>query len=218
MSSTNVIDPIYTQSGTDVYNIGIEITDGNGCKSVDKLDIKGLELPKANAGEDRVEDWGQDFVLNGSATGGAGAYTYLWSPADSLRSVPTLQQPTANILESTIFTLEVTDAKGCKGSDDVVITIIGQPLKVSILQKPDPLCFGNSAVLEALPSGGTGVYKYEWYNLADPSTVIGTEKTLDIAPTENAVYKVVLNSVGEKAFDPTSATHTVQVYSLPTNE
>ena len=59
LSSTNVIDPIYTQSGTDVYNIGIEITDGNGCKSVDKLDIKGLELPKANAGEDRVEDCGQ---------------------------------------------------------------------------------------------------------------------------------------------------------------
>lgn len=216
LSSTDVLNPVYTQSGTDTYNIGIEITDGNGCKNNDKLDITGLELPKANAGDDRIEDWGQDFTLYGSATGGTGPYSYLWSPADSLQTAPTLQQPTANVLESTIFSLEVTDSKGCKGSDDVIITIIGQPLKVSILQKPDPLCFGNSAVLEALPSGGTGVYKYEWYNLANPSTVVGTEKTLDIAPTENAVYKVVLNSVGEKSFDPASATHTVQVYSLPT--
>lgn len=216
LSSTDVINPIYTQVGTDTYNIGIEITDGNGCKSNDQIDIKGLELPKPNAGDDRIEDWGKDFILDGSATGGVGPYTYLWSPADSLKTAPTLQKPTANVLESTIFSLEVTDSKGCKGSDEVIITIIGQPLKVSIIQKPDPLCYGNSAVLEAIPSGGTGVYKYEWYNLSDPSTVIGTEKTLDIAPLENTVYKVVLNSIGEKAFDPTSATHAVQVYSLPT--
>lgn len=216
LSSTNVMNPIYTQKGTDIYNIGIEISDKNGCKGFDQLDIYGLQNPTANAGEDRIEDWGQEFTLFGSATGGTPAYSYLWSPADSLVSSPTVQNATGKLLETNIYTLEVTDAKGCKDTAEVTITIIGQPLKVSILQKPDPYCFGNTAVLEALPSGGTGVYKYEWYKASDLSTVIGTDKTLEIAPTDNTVYKVVLNSVGEKYFEPASATHTVTVYSLPT--
>lgn len=215
LSSTDVLNPIYTQVGTKTYTIGIQIKDGNGCVTDDELQISGWQNPTANAGEDRIEDWGTPFTLNGSATGGTAPYSYLWSPADSLTSAANIQNPTSSILETTIYTLQVTDDNGCKGSDEVVVTIIGQPLKVTIVQKPDPYCFGNTVTLEAIPSGGTGEYTYEWYNVSDPSTIIATTKSIDVAPTEITAYKVVLNSVGIKHFDPASATHTVIVNALP---
>lgn len=214
LSATDVEDPVFTQTGTGVFNIGLKITDAKGCVGKGYIAIKGLELPVANAGEDRVEEWRHDFTLFGSATGGAGDYTYLWSPADSLTSSPALQNPTANLLETNIFTLEVTDGKGCKGTDDVIITIIGQPLKVSIMQN-DSLCEGETVTLEALPSGGTGDYRYKWYDMANETVVIGEEKTIDVSITEPTTYKVELSCVGEKSFDPTSETHTVNIYKNP---
>ncbi len=214
LSATNVVDPVFTQTGTGVFNIGVQITDEKGCRGQGFIAIKGLELPTANAGEDRTEEWDTDFTLFGSATGGAPSYTYFWSPEDSLKSNPTLQNPTSNLLETTIFTLEVTDSKGCKGTDEVVITIIGQPLKVQILQR-DSLCEGKTVTLEALPSGGTGDYRYKWYNMAEPSIVIGEEKTIDVSVSEPTTYKVELSCVGPKAFDPTSETRLVSVYQNP---
>ncbi|MCQ2959162.1 MAG: gliding motility-associated C-terminal domain-containing protein [Bacteroidales bacterium] len=196
LSATDVEDPVFTQTGTGTFNIGVQITDLKGCVGKGYIAIKGLELPVANAGEDRTEEWKEDFTLFGSASGGAPSYTYLWSPEDSLTSNPTLQNPTANLLETTIFTLEVTDSKGCKGTDEVIITIIGQPLKVSILQR-DSLCEGNSVTLEALPSGGTGNYNYKWYTTDNPSVVLGTEKTLEVSITESTTYAVELSSVDQ---------------------
>ena len=219
LSSTEIMNPTYTQKGTDTYRIGIEIVDANNCKSSDELDITGLQNPVANAGEDRTEDWDNPFILYGSATGGTPEYSYLWSPMDSLSPATPenarMQNPTASLLESNIYTLEVTDSKNCKGTDQVTITIIGQPLKVNIIQRPDPYCYGNKVTLEAIPSGGTGVYEYQWSLVSDPSTVISTEKTIEVAPETATAYKVVLNSVGPKHFDPTEATHTVVVNPLP---
>lgn len=215
LSNTNVENPIYTQTGTSTYKIGIQITDSHGCVGEDEISIQGLENPTPDAGEDRIEEWKQQFTLNGSASGGTPEYSWLWSPADSLTSESTLQSPTSVIRETTKYTLTVTDSKGCKGTDDVTITIIGQPLSVSIVQSPDPFCYGNEVSLEAIPSGGTGVYAYEWYNLSDLTTIIGSEKTLKVTLTEDTGYKVILKSVGERPFDPASTSKYVVVSPLP---
>lgn len=215
LSSTDVEEPIFTQKGENtVYTIGVRITDGRGCVGTDTIAIKGLELPKANAGEDITVEWDTDFTLSGSGSGGNPGYSYLWSPADSLKSSPILQNPTGNLLETTIYTLQVTDQKGCKGSDEVKVTVIGQPLKVSIIQR-DSLCEGSTVTLEALPSGGTGDYRYKWYNMKDPSTVIGTDQTIDVSSDNAGTYKVELSCVGAKAFDPTETARVITVFSNP---
>lgn len=214
LSSTDVEKPIFTQKGTGVYTIGVRITDQRGCVGTDTIAIKGLELPKANAGEDMTVDWDTDFTLSGSASGGVPDYLYLWSPADSLTSSAILQNPTGNLLETTVYQLKVTDQKGCSNTDEVVVTVIGQPLKVSILQK-DSLCAGNTVTLEALPSGGTGDYRYKWYNMKDATTVLGTEKTIEVSSENAGTYKVELSCVGAKSFDPTSSTKVVNVFANP---
>ncbi len=212
LSSTDVEQPTYTQTGTGVFTIGVMITDGKGCVGTDTIAIKGLELPKANAGEDFTVNWREDFELSGSASGGTPDYTYLWSPADSLITSPILQNPKGNLLETTVYTLTVTDRKSCSNSDEVIVTVIGQPLKVTIVQR-DSLCAGETVTLEALPSGGTGDYRYKWVNLKDASTVISTEKTIDVDAA--GTYQVELSCVGEKTFDPTSDKKVITVYDNP---
>jgi len=217
LSSVNVENPIYTQKGTDVYKIGVQVKDANGCVGKDNISITGLENPTVDAGLDREEDWDEPFTLTGTATGGHPTYSYLWSPKDSLTTAETLQNPTAKLRQTTKFTLEVTDSKGCVGTDDVTITIVGQPLSVMIEQKPMPFCFGNTVTLEAIPSGGNkgGSYKYEWYDMTNPTTVIGTTKTIEVSPSTQTTYKVVLNSVGPRDFIPADTIHTVVVNPLP---
>lgn len=217
LSSVNVLNPIYKQNGVVNHVIGVEVTDNSGCSGESKINISGLENPTANAGIDREEEWNEDFTITGSATGGTPGYTYLWSPKDSLTTAETLQNPTARLRASTKFYLQVTDAKECKGYDTVMFTIVGQPLSVLIEQRPNPLCYGNKVTLEAIPSGGNkgGQYAYEWYKESDLATVIGTQKTIQVAPEVNTAYKVVLNSIGPRYFEPTETTHTVVVNPLP---
>ena len=214
LSSTDVEQPTYTQTGTGVFTIGVMITDGKGCVGTDTIAIKGLELPTANAGEDFTVNWREDFELSGSASGGTPDYTYLWSPADSLITSPILQNPKGNLLETTVYTLTVTDRKSCSNSDEVIVTVIGQPLKVTIVQR-DSLCAGETVTLEALPSGGTGDYRYKWVNLKNASTVISTEKTIDVAAADAGTYQVELSCVGEKTFDPTTDEKVITVYDNP---
>ena len=214
LSSTDVETPTYTQTGTGVFTIGVMITDGKGCVGTDTIAIKGLELPKANAGEDFTVNWREDFELSGSASGGTPDYTYLWSPADSLITSPILQNPKGNLLETTVYTLQVTDRKSCSNTDEVIVTVIGQPLKVTIVQK-DSLCEGTTITLEALPSGGTGDYRYKWYNMKDASTVISTEKSIEVASADAGMYQVELSCVGEKTFDPTTDKKLITVYDNP---
>lgn len=76
---------------------------------------------QANGGPD-VVFCGGGGTIGAAATGGAGGYSYLWSPATGLSST-TVATPTANPAVSTTYTVEVTDANGCVSIDTVEVTI-----------------------------------------------------------------------------------------------
>ncbi len=57
-----------------------------------------------------------------SASGGTAPYTYQWEPAGLVAS-PTSSQTNATVTESTIFTLEVTDANGCVAYGQQVVIV-----------------------------------------------------------------------------------------------
>lgn len=60
------------------------------------------------------------FELNAMASGGAGGYTYSWSPAGPLND-PTSATPTGSVDETTVFTVMVTDTDGCTTTDTVTV-------------------------------------------------------------------------------------------------
>jgi gliding motility-associated-like protein len=75
----------------------------------------------AFAGNDTNAVYG--IVHQLSATGGI---NYLWSPAGSLNN-PFLQSPLATLYADTYFTVVVSDATGCKKTDDIFVKVYKGP-------------------------------------------------------------------------------------------
>jgi gliding motility-associated-like protein len=73
------------------------------------------------AGNDTNAVYGIPHQL--SATGGS---NYLWSPAGSLNN-PFIQSPLATLYTDTYFTVVVSDATGCKKTDDIFVKVYKGP-------------------------------------------------------------------------------------------
>jgi hypothetical protein len=98
--------------------------------SVDALEIavKGkatlydFEQSIADAGKDRVlyKFNKQSIELHGNSLGGVAPYTYSWSDG---KTAWNQQDIKVHPSQTTTYTLTVTDANGCRGTDDVAILV-----------------------------------------------------------------------------------------------
>jgi hypothetical protein len=107
-----------------------------------------------------------DGTASATATGGTGAYSYLWSPSGGM-------VPNASGLCSGSYTCTVTDANGCVGQQTVNIT---QPPAITIAfpQVINNMCNGQcNAAITANASGGTGSFTYLWSTSQTSQTVTG---------------------------------------------
>jgi hypothetical protein len=123
-------------------NYKVNVTDVNGCKASDSLDVKMLQLPKVRLGNDTSICQGDSLKLD------AGLFAvYKWNTGKTTRSIfPKAQGK---------YSAFVTDSKGCKGSDSILIS-------VSALPKPNlgndtAICNGDSIKLNA-----GSFSKYNW--------------------------------------------------------
>jgi hypothetical protein len=65
------------------------------------------------------------------------------------------------------------------------------PLSLQISAQPDSLCRGDSTYLNAIPSGGSGIYTFNW--TSDPPGIISTEQNPTIAPDTTIVLNCTIN-------------------------
>lgn len=107
-------------------------------------------------------------------------FNYAWSPSAGLNNA-SLAQPTATVTQSTVFTVTVTDAVGCSGTDQMSLSLLGNP---NASAGPGAtICQGGSAQLAA--SGGVS---YSWSpaaTLSDPNIANPVA-----SPTGTTVYTV----------------------------
>lgn len=142
---------------------------------------------------------GQSASLN--ATSGS-AITYAWSPAGSL-SNPSISNPVATPGATTTYTVSVTDAMGCNGSDTVTVAIANP---IANAGANVSICIGASTTLTA--TGGTS---YSW----SPATGLSNPSIANPVanPTTTTTYTVTV-SQGALACTSTSVV-TVTVNPLP---
>ncbi len=162
----NNVNPAATTTYT------VTVTDGNGCTALDSILVTVNPLPVANAGTDTSICNGNSTVFNAS-----GCTTYLWAPASGLTS-NTVANPTANPTVTTTYTVTVTDANGCKNTDNLILQI--WPLPPADAGPDIPICNGDTALLNA--SGGTS---YTW-------STGDTGATVNVTPTTFTNYIVTV--------------------------
>lgn len=100
------------------------------------------------------------IAISASATGGTGAYTYLWSNGATT---------SATSVNTGTYTITVTDAVGCSANGSVSVTA-SSSLAASVNQ-PAIVCNGASATLTVSASGGLGSYTYLWTNNATTTSI-----------------------------------------------
>ncbi|KAA0993385.1 DUF7948 domain-containing protein [Dyadobacter aurulentus] len=129
--------------------------------------------------------------LNGSATGGSGAFTYQWfegSTSNGTLRASTASWTTPAMTQATTYTLQVTDAAGCVDIDQVTIVPA-----VAAAGAAKSVCEGSGGVQIGTPAIASQKVTYAWERVSgDPLTTLScTTCAQPIAnPTVTTVYRL----------------------------
>lgn len=113
-------NPEHTYINSELYEISLLATTPNGCTDELTKFVEVFALPTVDAGVDTNVSQGFEYELQGSGTLAA---EYLWTPTTGLVD-NAIANPSARPLETTTYTLLVTDVHGCQAEDDVTIEVI----------------------------------------------------------------------------------------------
>ncbi len=155
---------LYLASTAGVFSVTItDIT--SGCEATDNVTITVNPAPVITLGVDTTLCFGTTFTLDG----GAGFSAYLWNDGTSAQ--------TLDVTAAGLYTVTVTDAAGCTGSDDVEISYYPQIPTPSVSQ------VGNTLQSSSLTGN-------QWY--AVPGGLIAGATGDTYSPPQNGVFYVVV--------------------------
>ncbi len=183
---SNLPNPTHTYTNANNYNVVLNVTANNGCSKSATFPVLINPTPSVSAGSDVSIPYGTNTQLNGTATGGSGIHTYQWIPADKVENATILNPNTLLLASSVDFTLTATDANGCQKSDGMKVTITGGPLSGVITAEEPEICIGESMLLNAMPSGGSGTYTYSW--TSNPPGFTSNLEDVTVSPTVTTTY------------------------------
>lgn len=151
--SNTQLGPTATNLAPGTYTVYLD--DFNGCKSNTTVTITQPAVLNFAVNSSSV------LCFNGSSgsatvssiTGGNPGFTYLWTPGGSTLS-------TAGGLSAGVYSVTVTDTKGCNLTKTVNIT---QPSSVTVLSNTTTAnCNQSNGSASVAASGGNGPYTYTW--------------------------------------------------------
>ena len=128
---------------------GIEVTDGNGCKGTDSINLTVNSRPTVDLGSDQEICENDPHVTFDAQNVGS---TYSWFGATETSQ--TIQRDSAGI-----YIVEITDVNGCRDSDTVVLNV--NLLPIVDLGPDTAICIGDPNVVFDAKNAGVGM-SYLW--------------------------------------------------------
>lgn len=193
-SGSGVSNGIFTPAtaGNGTHTITYTYTNMQGCMGTATQALTVFSNVAADAGNNQIICQGQSVNL--TAYGGV---SYSWSNGSNTQSI----NVTPNT--STTYTVTVSDANGCSGTDNVTVTV--NPAPPANAGNAVNLCTGNSTQLNA--SGGT---TYSW----SPATGLNVTNIANPVanPSSSTTYTVTVTN--QNGCSATSSV-TVSVKPLP---
>ncbi|AEE51865.1 hypothetical protein [Haliscomenobacter hydrossis] len=170
-SSTFKVSP----SSTSTYTVSI--TDANGCMASAQVVVPVRTRPNVELGADQIVCTGTNATLRADVLNGTAPFTYAWNNGAT--------QSLINVVSGTTTTyiVTVTDAIGCKSSDQVTVQV--NPRPGLGFGSDTTICAGTNATLMANIIGGTAPFTYNWSNGSSAST-------LTVNPTSTSTYTLTV--------------------------
>lgn len=148
------------------------------------------ENPVVATAADMTIPHGTSTLISCNVTGDHGPYTYLWSPATLLETPNAQATQTVNLYESKVFSVGVTDTKGCTHSDVMSVTISGEALAVAV-QAESPICRNTPTRLITMVGGGNTGNETPTYSWTDQNgTFVSNEAQPLVSPDYTTTYTV----------------------------
>lgn len=182
---------INVSPSVDTYYV-VTVSENTGCNSIDSVFIQVFGYPIVNLGNDSLYCDVAAVPLNGGNPGGQ----YLWSTSQTTQII--------NVNSSGTYWVDVT-VNGCTTRDSIDLLLGVSPV-VSI-NGNDTTCLGDTEVLTANHSGGSGPFLYDWAN------GVGITQSVNVSPLSNTTYTV---TVTETNGCTGTATLLVEVFPYPT--
>ena len=167
----------------------VEVTDGYTILEA-SVSVTVNPKPISEAGNDIDINLGETTSLSGDASGGSGNYNYQWEPASWLEQNNIANPTTLLLPQTTEFNLIITDATtSCVSEVDNMFVIVSSDELAVYFDYPTAVCFGQSATISALPSGGGGGYEYDW---TVDGTTVSEESEFTVTPEVTTQYNLLL--------------------------
>ena len=178
--SVNGTGTAQTTTGTAAGNYTVQVTDAKGCKASATGVLTVNALPTPTVANKTI------CAGDPAATFDAGAYTsYLWS-VNGTGTAQTTSGTTAGN-----YTVQVTDAKGCKAAATGILTVNAKP--IVNLGQDKTICPGGTSTLDAGNAGAT----FSW---SGPAGYTSTSNPVNVS--NGGTYTVmVTNASGCMASD-----------------
>jgi gliding motility-associated-like protein len=160
---------------------------GNVNPIVLDLIIQDIEPVDVTIQGETMDCPGESVTLTAVPSGGAAPYTFNWNTGETTESI------TVTPGSTTTYSVTVEDA--CLGdqaseSFEVVVPVL-PPLVLNETADITEICPYIPATLEANPSGGSGVYTYQWSSPGNPN--LGNGPTLDVIPSTTTIYTITVS-------------------------
>jgi len=197
-SNNQVGDTINTITpGTHV----VTVVDNRGCTANDTVYMYEPDLLEIDI-DTSLTIWPYCIGVNSAsltsiASGGTVGYTYLWD--DNL--VAPQFTATASHLLAGVYTVTVTDARGCTASDTEDIDSTTNTMSSSISILSNVSCFGGSdAAVEAITLGAHAPYSYQWFGpngfystTSSISSLYAETYSVTVSDTNNCTVNTSIN-------------------------
>lgn len=198
LSCTNCPSPTVAPSTTTTYYAAVQ--DANGCQDTGSVVVTVNPNPTVNAGVDVTICENDNTTLTATS---ATAVSYNWSPAAGLSSA-TVMSPNASPVNTTTYSVTVTDANNCTATDDVMVTVNQRPSTDAGMDMP--ICMGDTAQLQA-----SGAVSYSW------SPAVGLSDSTIANPKAFPASTTTYTVTGTAANNCTQTDEvTITVNNLPT--
>jgi len=179
-SNSAITQTITVFAGGDYH---VTITDSNNCTDRDTVTVVENSLPTPTiTGTLEFCDG-----LSSTLDAGAGYNSYVWSPSGSVQTI--------DVTTGGAYAVTVTDANGCEGIDDVVVTVNPNPTANFTITQP--LCYNSTGTVTFTGSStGTTVFNWDFDGgVSVPGTGVGPH-SVTWATSGSKTISVTVTDVG----------------------